>query len=327
MLYNRLRPFLKADTGAAGGTGVPAATAAEQAPIAHTSGSSDAFPHPLDARARDIMDDSEDESLEQAFAKQSERSSRGNEETSEQRPSMFEEGFDPTTLEEPLQGKYSEMEAAFQERMSQLPDAEVMQSLGMKANAFDRLVQMPEFQSWAEGMTGSEPSPGRQAAAEASENLLDGLDEDVQTAIADLIQRRVDEAITDRVAPLSDAFYADKAEATISQLREQVGAETFERLAPQMQMLMEGNENLDLEDALKLAQYDEMKAQLARRTQETVRDKFQANMEGDGSTGTMPSTRKIKDARSAAELAFEMVSSRHPGAFDPTVLPPGYRGE
>ncbi len=330
MKINHLRPMLNPDTDAGGDVSVPAAGGPDGAPLSQAGAASSATEHPMDARPGSILEDDSVQGDGTVLTKGSDKDSGGNESESEQPPSMFDEGFDPSTLEAPLQGKYSEMQAALSERMSALPDAEVMQTVGMKSNAFDRLVQMPEFQKWAEGMTDSGPSTvgGEAAVAAADENLLEGLDEDVQEGIGNLIQKKVDEAVASRVTPLSDAYYADKADSTISDLKEQYGAETFERLADTMSTHMEAKEGVTIEDAFKLARFDELQAQVAAQKQTTIQSKVQANMEGDGSFSTEPSARpKVRDAKEATRLAFEMVAGQHPDAFDPLSLPPGYRGE
>jgi hypothetical protein len=283
----------------------------------------------MDARPGSVLDDDTDQDLGTALAKGSEEDSGGTEKSAEQSTSFFDKDFDPSTLEAPLQGQYKQMEAAFNERMSQLPDSEVMQSIGMKSQAFDRLVAMPQFQKWAEGMTGSEPSAGRKAAAEVDDQtFLEGLDPDVQEGIRNLVQRSVDEAVTSKVTPLSDAFFSQQADATIDAIKEVHGEETFNRLVPQMTHLMEVTDGLDLEGAFKMARFDELNAELEKRQQQVIREKNDANMLGDGSFETQPSALpKVKNAMDAIRLGMKMVGENHPQAFDPMSLPPGYRGE
>ncbi len=330
MKLNHLHPFLKAGEGPAGGVGVPAVGGPDSVPVAQHGQSSDAA-HPMDSRPASVLNEESDD-LGASFMDQdsSSQTPRGNEAASEQQPSsFFDEGFDVNTLEEPLQGKYKEMESAYSDRMAQLPDSEVLGLIGTKSDAFDRLVAMPEFQEWAESQTGSEAeaTPGSQAAADSA-NLLEGLDEDMQQALTTLVQQRVDAAVAERVTPVADAFYAKEAESTLSGLREQHGAETFDRLAPQMQALMESVDGLDVNQAFMLARFPEMQAAAARQVRQTTEQKFHANMEGDGSIGTEPEmSRSVKSPADAVNLALKMVRSGHPDAFDPTRLPPGYRGE
>lgn len=323
--YHR-HPFMKAEPNPAGGTDVSAGNP-DSVPQS-TSGDAPAA-HPMDARPANPLSEEETD-LGQSLRAGTEEKSGGKDDSAGEQTTFFQEGFDPATLEAPLQGKYKEMEAAFTERMSQIPDAETLGLIGTKSQAFDRLVQMPEFQQWAERMTGEEgqATVGQEAAAEAAgSSLLEGLDEDVQSGIVKLIEQRVNQEIAARVTPISDAYFSDKAEQTITSLKTTHGEETIARLAPMMHTLMESKEGLDVNDAFKLARFDELQAQLAQQKQTTTTEKFHANMEGDGATGTTVADTKVKSAGDAVNLALDMIRQGDPRAFDPTRLPPGYRGE
>lgn len=328
-------PFLKSAERAVGGGGAPAATSADSIPQS-AAGSDPPSAHPMDARPGSLLDDQDDSLIGQSREASSEQSSRGTRTSDGQQSTgdraYFEPDFDPSTLEEPLQGVYTRMRAALDERLSGIPDVDTLSLLNRKAQGFDQLVHDQGFQQWAQsrmdgGEGGGTPSVGQKAASEVEDtNLLEGLDEDVQKGVVDLIQRKVDEAVSSRVNPVAEAFYNREAEMTLEKLQEQVGEDTFQRLAPRMQLYMESISGLDAGNALKLARADELEAQVAQNGQQTVEEKFHANMEGDGSFGTEPTqTQKVGTARDAISLAIDQVRSGR--GWDPTKLPPGYRGE
>lgn len=317
-------PFLKAAETGTGGTSAPAVGGPDSAPYSRVGHVSDAK-HPMDARAASVLDDRDDD-LAAAAGKATATETPAKETAAAQKVSFFEKGFDPSGLDAKGQAMYKEMETALNTRLSQLPDSDTLQTLSQQSAAFQRLLQMPEFVKWAESYTGGkeEPSVGGTAAGEAA-NLLEGLDEDVQKGIRQLIQNTVDQEVAARVSPVADAFYAREADSTISALKQEVGADVFDRLAPSVQRIMELNEGLDVQKAFRLAHYDELVKMVAQREQKVAESKFHANMEDDGSTGTEAATRKVNSARDAVELALDMVKRGDPRAFDPLSLPPGYR--
>lgn len=321
-------PFLKDADSGAGGIGVPAAGSPQQVPVSSPGASPSG--HPMDARPGSITDDESDNLADSLARGPGDQTPRGKESPPGQTPSLFDEGFDPSTLEAPLQGPYKQMQAEFHRRLQSLPTADTMDTLNQQASAFQRLVEMPEFQTWASQMVDGEspePTAGQQAAdgAESIPGLSD-LPEEMVEGIQNLIQNAVDKQVMERVNPIADQVYAREASATIDSLKEKFGAEDFEQHAPTIARLMEVTEGLDVTDAFKIAKFDELMSEQQAAEGATVRQKLGAVMEGDGSLGTEPAAaRKVASAADATKLAIEMFQRRDPNMFDPTSLPPGYR--
>ena len=310
------RQFFRAES--VGGNASPAAGAKGVAPAA---GNPDAMPqagavtpdklrHPMDARPASITDPDE-ENFAESFAKGSDNSPRDKGDSSEQRPSLFDEGFDVNALEPSLREPYSRMKEALDRRLSSVPDSDAMGALGAKAQAFDQLVRMPAFQEWASGQTGevAEPSTDGGHAAQGAEDLLSGLDEDVRVGVEQYIQSAVDRAVAQHVTPLADSYFAREADTQLASIKSQYGEETFNRLVPTAERMMQSVDGLMAEEAFKLAHYDILKQQIAANAQKTIQRKAFATMEtGDeGSANTSPARRTIRSPRDAFELALEQV--------------------
>ena len=303
---------------AAGAKGAaPAAGNPDSLPQAR-SGDASAPRHPMDARPADITDDEADNFAE-ALAKGSGKTSGDKEASSGQRPSMFDEGFDVNTLEPSLREPYSRMKEALDRRFSSIPDADTMGVLGSKAQAFDQLVRMPAFQEWAESQTGEKTEPGTVGgtAAQGAEDLLSGLDDDVRVGIEQHIQRAVDQAVAQHVTPLADSYFAREADTQLSAIKQQYGEDTFHRLVPTAERMMQTVDGLMAEEAFKLAHYDVLKQQIAATAQRTIQRKAEATMEtGDeGSADTVPTTQRIRTPGDAVKLALEQFARGE--AWDP----------
>lgn len=321
---NNSYPFLKPDSREGGGLGTPPAVDPNAVPQANVG--SKPSSHPMDSEPGSVLDDGDESLLGDVGRGSGEDTPRGKE-SSSARTSFFDDEFDSSALEAPLRGQYEKMKAEFESRTSGLPDRDALEAFTQKSQAFDKLVMMPEFQEWAAKMTGEEAprSAGQKAAAEAGLEALDSLDEETRNAIGTYIQQTVDKHVSEKVTPLSEAFYAREADASLAKIKQAYGEDTFSRLADRAADLMERTSGLTADQAFQLAHYDELKSQRAQDSQRETQDKFLANMEGQGSFGTEPAASQATDARSAIEQALEAVKAGR--GFNPRSLPEGYRGE
>ncbi len=223
-----------------------------------------------------------------------------------QQTKYFSEGFDPGTLPDALQSEYKQMRDQFDSMSAHIPTADQLDSLAVRAQAFDRVAGSEEWKRFLD----QNYSNGESRASSQEQDLqeqaaMDSLDPDQKT----LIQRMIDKAVDEKVTPVHEQFFADKAQTSLDMAKKEFGEDVWKSHEKEILSVMT-RDKIDARKAFLMIQGERLLGEQKAIAAKTIQAKVNASAAPQSANHTVApaanSSRKIQTIAEAVHLAEEM---------------------
>lgn len=208
--------------------------------------------------------------------------------------------FNPNEVPPELKGAFKKMQASFTQKM---------QKAGLvirKAEAFEELVNNPEFQAWAEEQRTGKPSSKPSKKSNKADDEDDG--EETPSGKLDLegLEKIVDKVVAKRVAPLVRVQHREQADREWKALTEQYPeAENYKDAIAEE---IEANPGMSYMKAFKQVAFDDV---VKSRRKQNNSEKKAANTEKPSSMAPGDKTPpRAKTIQEAAKLAVAQLKEK-----------------
>jgi predicted DNA binding CopG/RHH family protein len=222
----------------------------------------------------------------------------------------FSESFDPESLPAALREPYQAMRNQFDELSKNVPGADTLEALRVKAQGFDRIAQSEPFLRYLER---EESEGGHTPNVEEAIPELAELDEDTRKAL----QTIVDRSVETRVKPIEEAHFAEKARVELEACERDYGKDWKDKQEAIFHVMK--RDGLPARKAYLQLKGEESLAFQKQQTVQTTGEKLAARTHvGDGSSVSTPppAPKRFKTMREAMLAAEEQYIAGD--AWDPS---------
>jgi hypothetical protein len=235
-----------------------------------------------------------------------------------QQPRFTAPDFDPSSLPPQLQEQYVAMKNQFEELSSHIPNPETLENLSIRAQAFDRVSSSEE---WKRFLDQEYPGDGGQRSSSEQNVLeqqaLESLDDDQKR----YVQSMIDKAVSEKVQPVHDQFFRDKAQQTLDNAKREFGEDVWAASEQDILNVMQ-RDGIDARKAFLMIQGEKLLKMQKDNEQKEIQTKINVSSAPQrSSTHTIPAQpgggRKIRSIRDAVHLAEEMYLNGD-SRYDPT---------
>lgn len=257
--------------------------------------------------------------------------SQGDEETSDEAAesangtagdaSIPEDVLSPgTSLEDlpiALQDQIKQARTELDDVRRSLPSQDVLRQNALEAAGFQRIVGSDAFRRFLDANPGefgdgtAEGIKNTPAVASSNDPAMQQMLENFDEGQIATVQRMIDNAVNEKVTPVAESYYADKAKQTLAGLVTKYGEKTWTTYEPAILQAMQ-REGVSAEFAAKAIIGESALNQATKAQQDTLLRKKRTSVMGGGATPavsepTSPrkTPRTIRAAVEQAEVMFE----------------------
>ena len=232
---------------------------------------------------------------------------------------IFDPSFDLDSLDPAIRTQVEQARQQFDEARGSLPSNDVLQQTALEAAGFRRITQSEQFKRFLQEYPnelgdgtaqGVSATPSVKSSNDpAMQKLLEQFDEGQINAL----QSFIDNAVAEKVDPVSDSYFRDKAEQTLTNLVTKYGADTWKKHEPAILQTMKDH-NVSTEFAARAVIGEAALNQMNTQEAITTKRKIRNSAMGGGSAPAVSEPPKAKKAprtmREAVLQAEEMYEQK-----------------